>query len=72
MQKNIPPLLFIAWVWNGEDVPHYIVDHMLTEFILVGLDGYFWLSFSSNAIKLGRACILGACLLCISFLLQGL
>ena len=43
---------------------------MLTALILVGLDGYFWLSFYRNAIKLGIACILGACLLCLSFLLE--
>ena len=51
-------------------VPHSIPDHMLAALILVGLDGYFWLSFYRNAIKLGIACILGACLLCLLFILE--
>ena len=72
MYKNIPLLLFIVWVWKGEYIPHSIPDHMLTELILVGLDGYLWISFPRNAIKLGRACILKSCILCIPLLLEGL
>ena len=70
--KKIPPLLFITWVWKGEDVPHSIPYQMLTALILVRLDGYCWLSLSSNGIKLGRSCILGSCFLCLSFLFEGL
>ena len=55
MYKKIPPILFIAWVWKGEDVPNFIPDHMLTALVLVGLDGYLRLSFPRNAIKLGRS-----------------
>ena len=45
---------------------------MLPSLILVGIDGYLWLSFPRSSIKLGRACILGACLLCLSLLFEGL
>ena len=38
--------------------------------ILVGLDGYLWFLFSRNVIKLGIACILDACILCITLLLE--
>ena len=40
MQKNNPLLLFIAWVRKIEEIPHSIPDNMLTELILVGLDGH--------------------------------
>ena len=43
---------------------------MLTALILVGPDGYYWLSFSRNTIKLDRAYILRACFLCLSRLLD--
>ena len=45
---------------------------MLTELILVGLDGFCWFSFPRNAIKLGRDWILGGCLFSLSLLLEGL
>ena len=67
-----PLFLFIAWVWKGEYIPNYIPDHVLTELMLVILDGYFWISFPKNSIKLVRACILGACLFSLSLLLEGL
>ena len=70
MKKNIPLLLFILWVWKGEYTPHPITDNMLTSLILVGLDGYFWLSFPRNSIKLSRACILRACLHVFPFYLR--
>ena len=62
--------LFILWVCNGDEIPNYISDHMLTALILVGPDGYLWLSLSKNPIKLDIACILRACLLFISRLLR--
>ena len=40
MYKKIPLLIFIVWVWKGEDIPHSIPDHMLMALVLVGLDGY--------------------------------
>ena len=43
---------------------------MLTALVLVGLDGYCWLSFSRNTIKLDRACMLRVCFLCLSHLLD--
>ena len=58
VEKKIPLLLFVLWFCNVEDILHPISDHMLTALILVGLDGYFWLSFSRNPIKIDRACIL--------------
>ena len=72
MQKNNPLLLFIAWVRKIEEIPHSIPDNMLTELILVGLDGYCWLSFPRNFIKLGRDCILGEFIFYISLLLEGM
>ena len=72
MYKNIPLLLFIAWFWKREDIPHNIPNHMLMALIIVGLDGYFWLTLPSNTIKLGTSYILGECLLYISLLLEGL
>ena len=71
MTKNkMPTLFFIFWFWEGEDVSHSIHDHMLTALILVGLDGYFWIFFPRNPIKLDRACILRAYLLCLSHILE--
>ena len=69
--KKIPLILFIAGVWKGEEIPNSIPDHMLTALIPVGIDGYCWIYFPRNTIKLGRACILRACLLCISLLFKG-
>ena len=68
--KKTPLLLFILWVRKREYIPHSIPDRILTALIIVGLAGYYWIPFPSNSIKLGRACILGACLLCISLLLE--
>ena len=41
-------------------------------FIFVGIMGIAEFYFPRNAIKLGRSCILGACLLCISLPFEGL
>ena len=59
-------------LWYKEDISHSIPDHILTALIFVGLNGYFCLSFPRNSIKLGRACKLGAYLLCISLILEGM
>ena len=65
MYKKIPLLIFIVWVWKGDDVPNSITDHMLMALIIVGLYGYLWLSFPRNSIKIGISCILEACSICI-------
>ena len=33
-------ILLVVSVWQGQEIPHPIPDHMLMELILVGLDGY--------------------------------
>ena len=65
MYKNIPIILSIAWVWKGEEIPYPFTDHVLTALIILGLDGYLWITLPMNHIKLGRECILGACIRCI-------
>ena len=51
------------WVRKGEDILHSISDHVLMELTFLVFDGYSWLSLLSSAIKLGRACTLGAYIL---------
>ena len=43
---------------------------MITALIIVRLYGYLWISLPINAVKIGITYILGACLLCVSLLLE--
>ena len=71
-KKNISLLLLVAKVWQGEDIPHPIPDHILKKLILLGFDKDWWISFPRNAIQLDRAYIIGACLICLPILLEGM
>ena len=51
-KNNIPLLILFTGVWQGEETPHPIPDHMLTELTIVRLDGNWWLSLPRNTIKL--------------------
>ena len=70
MKNNILLLLLVVVVYRGEEIPHHVYDYILTSFILVGIDGCFWIYFPINSIKLVRSCILGAYLLCLSLILE--
>ena len=69
---NILLLIIIAWVWKVKYTPNSITDNVLIALILVVLNGYLWLSFPRNYIKLVRDCILGTYMICLSLFLEGL
>ena len=59
-------------VWQGEDIPYPIFDHVLTALILVVYYSYLWIYFSSNYFKLYRAWKLRSYHICYYLLLDGL
>ena len=58
VEKNIPIYLLVARVWHVEDTPNTILDHVITELILAGLDGDLQIYSLRNSIEFSRACII--------------
>ena len=72
IEKKVPLLPLVFRVFQGDNIPHPIPDHMLMAFIPIGFDEDFRIYLPVDAVKSDRACILGACLLYFSLLLEGM
>ena len=70
IEKDIPIILLVVRVWQGEYITHPIYDHVLMALILVVFDGDLQISSSNNPNKFNRSWILGACILSFLFSLR--
>ena len=69
--KNINSFLAcVCLVGRRHTVSHSY--HVVMPSVLTWFDGYLWIYFSRNAIKLNRACVIWACILCFTLLFDGL
>ena len=72
IEKQIPSVILVTRVRQGEDTPRTIFYHVFIALILVGFDRYCWIYFSKSSVKLCRAWKLGESTLCSYHLIGGL
>ena len=71
IKKNIPILILFERFRQRENIVYSICDHVLAALIPIIFDGDLWISFSSNSVKIKRACILWVCLLYFPLIIGG-